>query len=74
VTAREKAHALLDQLPDSEIGPVVDFIASRKVSGAVDEWGDLAEMTDAAAAETMRHLDEEERAQRGETIGEAWKR
>jgi hypothetical protein len=29
MTTREKAHALLDQLPDSEIEPVVEFIVSR---------------------------------------------
>jgi len=33
-----------------------------KPQGVVDEWGDLSAMTDAAAAETMRRLDEEERA------------
>jgi hypothetical protein len=29
VTTREKAHQLLDKLPDSELEPVVEFIASR---------------------------------------------
>ena len=29
VTTREKAHLLLDKLPDSELEPVVEFIASR---------------------------------------------
>lgn len=40
----------------------------------VDEWGNLSAMTDAAARETMRRLDEEEQAAFGETIGEAWER
>jgi hypothetical protein len=29
MTTREKAHKLLDELPESEIEPVVEFIASR---------------------------------------------
>lgn len=29
VTTREKAHQLLDKLPDSELEPVVEFMASR---------------------------------------------
>jgi hypothetical protein len=40
----------------------------------VDEWGDLSSMTRAAADATMRRLDEEERAQFGETLAEAWGR
>ena len=30
VTAREKAHRLLDELPESEVEPVVEFIVSRR--------------------------------------------
>ncbi len=30
MTTREKAHQLLDELPESEIEPVLDFIASRQ--------------------------------------------
>jgi hypothetical protein len=29
MTTREKAHQLLDELPESELEPVVEFIASR---------------------------------------------
>lgn len=29
MTTREKAHRLLDELPDSEVEPVLDFIVSR---------------------------------------------
>lgn len=29
MTTREKAHQLLDKLPDSELEPVLEFIASR---------------------------------------------
>lgn len=30
MTTREKAHRLLDELPDSEVEPVLDFIVSRR--------------------------------------------
>ncbi len=38
----------------------------------VDEWGNLSEMARTATARVMRDLAEEERAQFGETIAEAW--
>lgn len=70
VTTREKAHKLLDELPESEIEPVVEFIASRGANGTddtVDEWGSLDAWSDAASKDTMRMLDEEEAA-----IGFSW--
>jgi hypothetical protein len=30
MTTREKAHRLLDELPESEVEPVIEFIASRR--------------------------------------------
>jgi hypothetical protein len=30
MTTREKVHRLLDELPDSEVEPVLDFIVSRR--------------------------------------------
>jgi len=30
MTTREKAHRLLDELPDSEVEPVLDFIVSHR--------------------------------------------
>jgi hypothetical protein len=30
MTTREKAHRLLDELPDSEVEPVLEFIVSRR--------------------------------------------
>jgi hypothetical protein len=62
VTRREKAHALLDELPESEIEPVVEFIVSRREGGIVDEWGDLSKLHQVATKETMRRLAAEERA------------
>ncbi|MGO9321792.1 MAG: hypothetical protein ACLQBY_13450 [Solirubrobacteraceae bacterium] len=61
MTTREKAHKLLDELPESEIEPVLNFIASRQTDGNVDEWGDLDEFSAALTADTLRRLDEEER-------------
>lgn len=60
MTTREKAHKLLDELPESEIEPVLDFIASRQ-AGEVDEWGDLSKLHEAAFGGTMRRLADEER-------------
>ena len=70
MTTREKAHKLLDELPESEIEPVVEFIASRGANGTedtVDEWGNLDAWSDGASKDTMRMLDEEETA-----IGFSW--
>jgi len=70
MTTREKAHKLLDELPESEIDPVVEFIVSRGANGAddtVDGWGDLDAWSDGASKDTMRMLDEEEAA-----IGFSW--
>ncbi len=60
MTTREKAHKLLDELPESEIEPVLDFIVSRH-TGEVDAWGDLSKLHEAAFGETMRRLANEER-------------
>jgi len=60
MTTREKAHKLLDELPESEIEPVLDFIASRNTS-EVEEWGDLDTRMDAAMRASLHELDEEER-------------
>jgi hypothetical protein len=62
MTTREKAHKLLDELPESEIEPVLDFIASRHENGNVDEWGDLDAFSTALTTDTLRRLDEEERS------------
>jgi hypothetical protein len=43
MTTREKAHRLLDELPESEVEPVIEFIASRReeepaVVGLPEAW------------------------------------
>lgn len=45
VTTREKAHQLLDKLPDSELEPVVEFIASRG-SDSFARWLDSRPVED----------------------------
>jgi hypothetical protein len=81
MTTREKAQKLLDELPESELEPVVEFIASRgtgdsdrkaEPSDVLDDWGSLNAQTDAAAGDLMARLDEEEIAEFGETISQAW--
>ena len=76
MTTREKAHKLLDELPESEIDPVVEFIVSRgngasaesaKPGDIVNDWGNLDAWSDGASEDTMRMLDEEEAA-----IGFSW--
>lgn len=61
MTTRERAHKLLDELPEAEIEPVLDFIASRRVDGDVEDWGDLEAFNAALTADNLRRLDEEER-------------
>jgi hypothetical protein len=60
MTTREKAHKLLDELPDSEIEPVVEFIASR---GTVSQQGDsFARWLDSRPEEDEEITAEEEAA------------
>lgn len=82
MATREQAHKLLDELPESEIDPVVEFIASRGENGSdaepakpgdiVDDWGNLSAMTRAGAGGMLQRMDEDEIAEHGETIAEAW--
>lgn len=60
VTTREKIHKLVDELPEADLDPVAEILASRGGSGNVDEWGDLNAWSESASKDTMRMLDEEE--------------
>jgi len=40
MTTREKAQKLLDELPEDELGPIVEILASRGTSGANPEVAD----------------------------------
>jgi hypothetical protein len=82
MTTREKAQKLLDEWPEDELEPIVEILASRRTSGSgrepaepgdiADDWGNLNAQTDAAAGDLMARLDEEEIAEFGETISQAW--
>ena len=67
VTTREKIHQLVDELPEADLDPVAEILASRGGNGDVDEGGDLDAWSDGASKDTMRMLDEEEAA-----IGFSW--
>jgi hypothetical protein len=61
MTTREKIHKLVDELPESQLEPVADFIATRGRPGdEVDEWGNVSAMLRGSAARSMRRLDEQE--------------
>jgi hypothetical protein len=62
VTTREKIHKLVDELPEADLDPVAEILASRSESSDVDEWGDLDAWAAAASKDTMQMLDEEEAA------------
>lgn len=62
MTTREKAHRLLDELPETEVKPVLEFIVSRRKDREADEWGDVSKLHEVTTGETMRRLAEGERA------------
>ena len=57
MTTREQAHKVLDELPESELTPVLEFITSRRESDIIDEWGDLGAMLDDSADDMLAELD-----------------
>lgn len=81
MATREQIEAALDGLPETELEPVLEFIVSRgngapaepaKPGDIIDDWGNLSAMTRAAAGGMLRRMDEDEIAEHGETIAEAW--
>lgn len=70
MTTREQAHRLLDELPESEVEPVVEFIVSRgEGERHLDEWGDLDRFSARASRGVLRHMTEEE-----EKAGFSWEK
>jgi hypothetical protein len=55
VSTREQAHRLIDQLPESEMAPLVEFIVSRR-----ERDPDLAALLDEEADELLEELDARE--------------
>jgi hypothetical protein len=77
MTSRERLHKLVDELSEAEAGVALELIASWRKGeympgDIVDEWGNLSAMTRAAGMDMLRRLDEEEIAEHGETIADAW--
>lgn len=82
MTTREKVHKLVDELPETDLDPVAEFIVSRGESGTgaeaakagdiVDDWGNLSAMKRRSASRLMKRLSEEEIAANGETLAKAW--
>jgi hypothetical protein len=78
MTTREQVHKLVDALPESELEPVAEILASRGPNGTEDEaprghdaakpgdivdgWGNLSALTRASSGSMLRHLDELEAA------------
>jgi hypothetical protein len=74
MTAKEKLHERVEALSEEEAERLMAELEGAAPGDIVDEWGNLSVMTRASSTRAMRRLDEEERAERGETIGEAWER
>jgi hypothetical protein len=62
VTTREKIHKLIDELPEADLDPVAEILASRNEHNDLDKWGELDAWATAASKDTMQMLDEEEAA------------
>jgi hypothetical protein len=81
VTTREKIDAVLNNMPESELEPVLEILISRvgkehdpeapQPDDIVDEWGNLSALRRASSARKLGRLDEAEIAEFGETLGES---
>jgi predicted transcriptional regulator len=60
VTTREKAHRLLEELPDSEIEPVVELLASRREHPVIAAFRDAPEDDEHFAADDETAVKEAE--------------
>jgi hypothetical protein len=74
VTTKERLHKLVDELSESEAEDALKYAESRREGANIDEWGNLDSFGQALMGDSLRRLDEEERATFGESIGEAWQR
>jgi len=61
MTAKEKLLRIVADLPETEVGPTLEFVASRREEGDVEDWGNLDAQMEAAMRESLRELDDEER-------------
>lgn len=82
MTTKERLHELVEELSELEADDALRTLTARRENDAaaqgvqpddiVDEWGDLDAQLDGAAGDLMARLDEEEIAEFGETIAQAW--
>jgi hypothetical protein len=84
MTTRERIEAVLNNMPESELEPVLEILVSRqgkeydpeaaKPGDIVDEWGNLSALRRASSVRKLSRLDEEEIAVHGETIDDVFAR
>ncbi len=85
MTVKERLHLLVDELSEAEADDALRYVASRREGGEgdpeavrpgdiVDEWGNLSALRRASSARKLARLDEQEIAEFGETIGDAFTR
>ena len=77
VATREQVHKLVDELPESRLDPVAEFISEQsgaedKPGDIIDDWGNLSAMKRRSSARLMKRLSEEEITANGETLADAW--
>ena|ERR1700677_2375005 len=86
VEEQERMHRLVEELSELEAASALSLLekehedpepadnedAAAQSGDIIDDWGDLDAQTDAAAGDLMARLDEEEIAEFGETISQAW--
>lgn len=74
MTTKERLHELVDELSDEEADATLLLVVARRRGANVDEWGNLDAFGEALTADALNRLDDEERAELGCTIAEAWPR
>lgn len=73
MTAKEKVLEFAPSWSEHDAEIALRAVEREHETGDIaEEWGSISEMTGAAATQVMQDLAEEERAQFGETIAEAW--
>jgi hypothetical protein len=63
MTTREKALKLVEELPESQLERLMEFLEAQDQPGdIIDDWGNLSAISRASTRRTMRRLYEEERS------------
>lgn len=72
MTAKEKVLELAPRWSEHDAAIALRAVEHGHETGDIDDWGSISKMTGTAATQVMQDLAEEERAQFGDTIAEAW--